>query len=384
MDLKGKISRTLPPLSFQPRQVVEFGIPDPVLLPDNPPPFLADLPNDILYYILTTIPPADAAALALSCKFLWALLGGSRRFKPLLKEDKDRVSLLRRLEVYYPKHILCYRCVKFHPRQKPLFWRPRSWRPKLRQCNRVIGDDKLLCIPFEKAKEVMNHHRYGEKYGHPANILDFNVSNSPYSGTRVTAKIVSGQLIIMYDTPSWLPHDDMKRVAHEHFGCSSQKDGRSCCNYPDDYMQTEKNIMMWGRCTCCASEYRLTINAMHSKEFGEFGMTRWRNLGACDDPFSDEWRCAVDKGWHSCRCNFDIRPEDSLYSTHFDDTSPFHEKVKHPKLLVIPPTYCLAMVRIRISTYVMYSVHTAQSGHKMTTVFHLSKASNFKGYKSEQ
>lgn len=157
------------------------------------------LPIDLLRYIVDRIPPADAAALALSSKAILSTVGfGVLRIEGI----EDRVKLLKHLEVFYPKHLLCYQCGKLHHRRKKIHRYIEDT-----ECDRKNGrfsfNSLVLNLPFTRVQEIMNRHRYGKRHGISVKTLNrlrpWIIGPLDFMLEKTRAKIVDGQLFIRMD-----------------------------------------------------------------------------------------------------------------------------------------------------------------------------------------
>jgi hypothetical protein len=89
---------------------------------DNRPPgepLIALLPNDLWMSIADFLTPADAANLALASRTLYSRLGLLPwRFLSQPENTDDRADFLVSQDRYYPHHLLCFPCGRFHVRTK--------------------------------------------------------------------------------------------------------------------------------------------------------------------------------------------------------------------------------------------------------------------------
>ncbi|KAL2866547.1 uncharacterized protein BJX67DRAFT_372496 [Aspergillus lucknowensis] len=86
---------------------------------DRPPgePLVASLPNDLWMSIADFLCPADVARLALASRTLYARLGPLPwRILNQPENTDDRADFLVSQDRYYPHHLLCFPCGRFHRR----------------------------------------------------------------------------------------------------------------------------------------------------------------------------------------------------------------------------------------------------------------------------
>lgn len=280
---------------------------------------------DVVYYLANTAQsPADTASLALTCKSLWETLDGRRALQKLRDPTDDRLDFFQRLEVYFPRRLLCHQCATFHRRPyKNLFF---FGEKKCDTANGAISHPSVrLFLPFRRVQEVMNYHRYGEGYGYPTGVLAYNCPS--ISGhCSFDAKIVSGELIVKLDVsyifcrdelPSTSSSHPQKRAAAIGMHIYSLLHGTPRIPHLEDLMQTDKLYLSF-KCNACWSEIRCIIDSESEGRYGETRKTMWSNLGPCRSPFDARWRAAV-KGCTSLNSR---RQAPLSYAGYFDDTSP--------------------------------------------------------------
>ncbi|KAK2760897.1 hypothetical protein FQN54_002138 [Arachnomyces sp. PD_36] len=253
--------------------------PEPLL--EGSPAAILLLPVDVVRYIVDNIPPPEAAALALSSK---AILNTVGRQVLIIESVEDRVEFLKHLEIFYPKHVLCYQCGKFHQCQRNAVMHVTPCDAKngwfISDADHSIRADR---VPFTIFQGIMNRHRYGGKHGIPRVPLLhplFSRSTRWYKPYRLWAKIVDNELILKRDlfTPFgrepyfYCPHlklDDIERY-YEYRSWSS----------------TEPVLV---QCIFCGTEIRLDFFTSNGEPWRS-RVRVWYNLGHCRSPFDDKWQ----------------------------------------------------------------------------------------------
>ena len=235
------------------------------------------LPAELLYDIANQLSSSDAAAFALSSKAILNVVGHQvLRIRNL----EDRVELLKHLEIFFPKHVLCYQCGKFHCRRR------RGYRTGNTKCDRQNGrlfhGISALNLSFTRVQEVMNRHRYGKQHGVSVRSLNksrsLSIGTSDHKSEWVRAKIFRNQLFIKVTISVWCEDRD-RDFNRECQYCPHQASWNLELRQ-HDYIHHK--VM---RCLECFTEVR----------FDKFGNSRpfttmWYNLGYCRSPFEDEWR----------------------------------------------------------------------------------------------
>ncbi|EFR00866.1 hypothetical protein MGYG_03869 [Nannizzia gypsea CBS 118893] len=134
---------------------------EPVL--DEPQHPIHSLSADILYYLAVAfLPVNDTASLALTCKAAFIAVDG----KKVLQEWQSqplacRAEFLRGLERDFPGHILCYQCAKFHSRFQSEY---QDVECDFNSCQMYYGQCSYRVL-YKCAKEIVNHYRFGPRYG---------------------------------------------------------------------------------------------------------------------------------------------------------------------------------------------------------------------------
>lgn len=257
--------------------------------PTTPAP-IQQLPADVLRYILNTIPPTEAAALALSSKTILSVVGPEIL---RIEDNNDRAELLKHLEVFYPEYLLCYQCGKFHIRRTSEI---RKYEGEDTECDKKNGrfsfSSKVLDIQFTTVQEIMNRHRYGKRHGIHINCLrrwrTWRDNPLDHRVEIIKAKIIDDQLFI--------------RISIRFFSTGRGRDFKHNCQYCPhlstsnfkavEFDYSKKTFI---RCLECFTEIRWDTFS-YGKFLGEsdyFGTTRttlWCNLGQCRTPFDVKWQ----------------------------------------------------------------------------------------------
>ena len=260
----------------------------PSTLEATPAPIL-QLPLDVLRYLVDRIPAADAAALALSSKAILSAIGHEIL---RIEGTEDRVKLLRHLEIFFPGHLLCYQCGKFHRRQNKFHVYEEDTECD-RKNGRFWGKAFVLDLPFTKAQEIMNRHRYGRKHGISEKNLDrclYRYFVSPFDrrSEKTRAKIVDDQLLIETEILFFNEHEQRPVLCQ---GC------RFCphlASWDFQFDETSYDNTTFIRCVECPTEIRLDVIFWSPFYIATFRTTVWCNLGPCRSPFEIEWRALTD------------------------------------------------------------------------------------------
>ncbi|KAK2740895.1 hypothetical protein FQN55_008594 [Onygenales sp. PD_40] len=291
--------------------------PTPVVK-QNPNEPINKLPLDLIYYLGTSdyLPPADKASLALVCKNFWNVLNGPKVLRRLGRAtvgvgwivneeqvNQQRLDFLQRLEIRFPKRVLCYPCATFHRCRKPA-WCP-AWSPGynlsyISRCDMQNGAlrnaDYQPILPFTLVQEIMNRHRYGDEYGYyPVTDLEFD-SRLIYPRGRdarysFRARIINDELVVKVDYAVLFRNDSPKDKADAWEWIFSQCKGlrRNWPEYRADLRKQAKECRAF-RCWECLAEARLIIDPAYSTKRGEVWLTKYINLGPCRTPFDPKWR----------------------------------------------------------------------------------------------
>lgn len=321
------------------------------------------LPVDVIYLLTSSefMSSADRACFVLTCKTFWSVLGGDtilqaiQRSPPSDENEReeescriphsdwifteDRLEFLQRFQIYYPKRLLCYQCATFH--RRPWFWTSGALPSKCDEKNIVLDIPKTsVHIPFSRAQEVMNYHRFGPNYGRPPSNLEFNTLNRYCcrpSTTQVRARIIKGDLVIQIDVSIVFSNDvDIdSRAIDRHTAVSALASDKINHGMPLPCMRLtscKEDAYQLHRCIFCSAELRCIINSGYNlypsffkNSLGEARVTAWYNLGTCQSPFDSRWQQAVRKcpgprGFG----NGQLHPSESRYMKYFDGTSPQH------------------------------------------------------------
>ncbi|KAJ9232054.1 hypothetical protein DTO207G8_8364 [Paecilomyces variotii] len=147
---------------------------------DNRPPgepAVASLSPELWGCIVQYLNPREAASLALASRTLYMRLGCTP-FQALNLEEnyQYKIEFLVSLDRYFPHHLLCFPCAKFHRRTQegrerlrpadvlnPLFNCPNARNPLRPQPRHRITHNYVLYYSFVQL--VMRAHRLGPRYG---------------------------------------------------------------------------------------------------------------------------------------------------------------------------------------------------------------------------
>ncbi|EFQ99080.1 hypothetical protein MGYG_08960 [Nannizzia gypsea CBS 118893] len=294
---------------------------------EKQPPIYA-LHGDAIYCIISSLPPADAAAFVLASKFFWQVAGGQTFLNRMLSDTASRLDFLERIEACFPKHVLCYRCQKFHVRCKeyPLL--------KPGQCDAesaihffgpktMEGMKHTPCLLYREAKDVMNHYRFGPRHGKCAATVThtrtffLEISSSPFPTHGVwnfDIKYISNNLILKEDI--WI----MYHLARPADG-KSLLDGWKNHLLPTISLDGEEVYYRY-RCPVSSSEREFRVSRLrHRPGHKLIRSTIWENLGPCKNSYGSLWEHGTE--FTPCKSNpVVIKPEELRYKHHFDSKIP--------------------------------------------------------------
>ncbi|KAL3479126.1 hypothetical protein BJX99DRAFT_245151 [Aspergillus californicus] len=323
---------------------------------DRPPgePLIAKLPDDIWILITDFLSPADAARLAYTNRTLYNRLGPfpwRRLNKP--EHTDDRADFLVSQDKYYPHHLLCFPCGRFHRRIQegnetiqptavlnPLFNCPNArnnFRPPPR--HRITH---ARTIPFSFVQLALRPPRYHspvygipdaltlsrrwrrDNWSHQSRFLVHNghllmrVISSTFAEPGIP---ISTQRLLLYSREDYWPYfsacahwrdGDLMSVAKcalGHIPVSRRTEGLQGLEHRAKDM-VHKNIhnpnaltSLCGhcrpmrRCPDCPSEYLVEVKLTEQREAGvqsrfrhAIVVTRWCDLGDGTSPrLSREW-----------------------------------------------------------------------------------------------
>ena len=101
---------------------------------------LCSLPNEILHYIASLLPPHAVASLAFSCKSMQCSLG-DQVWSRLKKVRTEKIIFLELLQSRLPNHRLCHFCAIFHALEKNTRDHYRYWKKD--KCIRDVVSDRI-------------------------------------------------------------------------------------------------------------------------------------------------------------------------------------------------------------------------------------------------
>ncbi|EEQ31943.1 uncharacterized protein MCYG_04762 [Microsporum canis CBS 113480] len=287
------------------------------------------LNNDAVYYITSMLPPADAAAFVLSCRAIWQAAGGQNFLTRLSKSDESCLDFFERIEADYPKHVLCYRCKKFHSHCRS----PSGLKPDACDTESSVHflgppkDYRTWHLTYRQAKEVMNHYRFGPTHGRCAPkaihyhtfAQEINQYQHYVKGVwNFDMKFIGNNLILREDI--W--------IKYKLDGHLSTSDAVSMCEGWNKHlslgraMGTNDELHSCYRCPYSSSEREIQVSYLRYKPgYGLLRSTLWENLGACQNSDTDLWNHGT---WFN-PCTFSplaIDPAELRYKHHFDTRLP--------------------------------------------------------------
>ncbi|PGH23420.1 hypothetical protein AJ80_02530 [Polytolypa hystricis UAMH7299] len=212
---------------------------------------------------------ADKASLALVCKNFWNVLNGPKIIEKLERPEgqwqgdddgvkMDRLDFLQRLEVQFPKRLLCHQCATFHRRRQTWCWMLDL--STITRCDMMNGVFNNWIyepdLPFSRAQEAMNRHRYGDE-------------------TRLSARIINNELVVKVDCSTLFFSDSLEDKLDALTWVSRF---RWSCWYPilpenEKSLRNEKTCQVY-RCQACSSETRLIVDPAYNTNYSEIKGTK--------------------------------------------------------------------------------------------------------------
>ncbi|KAM5469327.1 hypothetical protein MferCBS49748_002998 [Microsporum ferrugineum] len=293
------------------------------------------LGDDEVSYIISVLPPLDAAAFVLSCKFMWQTGKGRSVLQQLYNLHKGRIEILERLEVDFPKHVLCYRCEKFHRRSKIPPPKLEPYGCDTESEIHFLGSPSTESgiqphLTYRQAKEIMNHYRFGPTHGRPATKVTHyhTFADRGYEGSvhvkiawNFDVKLIDGNLVLKQDM--W--------ATYQVNNSTSRYKAVDICEQGNNHLLHGISANNIGiplhqcyRCPHSSSERELQVTYIkHKPGYALLRSTLWENLGTCQNPSSGSglWSHAT---WSS-PCIFSataIHPDGLKYKHHFNTELP--------------------------------------------------------------
>lgn len=244
------------------------------------------LPPELVLYITEGLPPAAAAAFALTSTAIMNMVG----LQFLELEGTERLALLEYLQSELRRHLLCYQCSMFHTKSS-------LSQNEHHRCIRKNGRVTMAMseLRFTEAQQAMNNHLYGSR--HP---VDRNRGIQRAISWGDTWLWEQSELRVYQDTMlfnqqiamtiNWKGTKGPKRYAKRkaddgpislcpHLRCSELLDARH-------------NTWTYFECPVCGTEisaYRRPLGGKHDKNDEILDLDIYRSLGSCRSPFDSQW-----------------------------------------------------------------------------------------------
>lgn len=249
------------------------------------------LPVEILQLITSSLPPACAAAFALSSRPILFALGEGN-----LKMNKtQRLEFLELFERELPDYILCQECSMFH-RRTPLGQMNRTRDGHLHRRGELYASSPLKDghgFLFKDAQQIMNRHHYGLTHGpYVEDVKKYTTLESTSHGARASQheelRIVDDQLLLKTHTAFQFRKDNArgKEWARNFrvFFCPHISIHNAKSTYPPE-IERERYL----KCKTCNTEIRFRAITLDSSRV-EYSVTQWFNLGDCRSRQDAHWR----------------------------------------------------------------------------------------------
>ena len=296
---------------------------------------IALLPSELWMMIAEYLDPSAAASFGFANREMSHRIGPPL-FRTLnLPENKaEKLSFLHHMQADLPSHVLCHQCAIFHVRLKAGSESLReSYQDRpLTRCERQsyipavrLSFDRAL--PFHLAKLAMHSARYGPSHGIP--LKNLHRSWTPFmcewaSTTEWTHKtrftIDKSQLLMKVTSTHFVGASLSKseqRLAltcrydysANYTTCPHEAHGNmlfNVCKCALSHVPSNgapivptqcATCLPLHRCVACPSEYLVEVKLKEHKDSNgptpfrhAIVVTRWTNLGDCENPGSREWR----------------------------------------------------------------------------------------------
>ena len=322
----------------------------PYRLPGEP--VIASLSAELWDQISDHLTPADTANLAISSKTLWNLLGQAPW--AMLEEPQNheyKVKFLVKMDRFFPDHLLCFPCAKYHLRTKkgqetlkatrilnPLFNCPHATNTAYTPSKARLTTGHHL--PFSFIQLVMRAHRFGPQYGISADTLSRRYKDREsewmhqtryyihkgrlllrtVSQTFATPDLpISGQRHLLYSREDYFPYFsicahwrdgelmNICKCALEHVVKPKETIAQQLHKGPainlslrnPHYFVTQcSRCRPLRRCPQCPTEYLIELKlAEDMADRGQFKqaiiVTRWSDLGDGRNPAEGPWAACI-------------------------------------------------------------------------------------------
>lgn len=243
------------------------------------------LPPEMIQHIATFLQPSSVAVFVLSNKYFLAVLGTQ-----FIKVEKPyKLQYLKAIQQEVPNHLLCHVCMSFHPRRRHRSGCSWLGEPTCFSESGVFsyglrGNFTLL---FPDIQQIMNHHRFGKRYGFSAQEISYTWFGkiSPFSVfTRESADaiIADDKLLLRTDSRcrySWFSNQVKMLAVYAPI--------RFCPHLSDkdlNLFSFSKRQKTFAKCSVCNTEVRIQITPVGGSD-SEVQTTSWYTFGSCRDPY---------------------------------------------------------------------------------------------------
>ncbi|DAA76077.1 TPA_exp: Uncharacterized protein A8136_1114 [Trichophyton benhamiae CBS 112371] len=268
-------------------------------------PALHRLNDDILYYLANSILPLDdAAAFALTCRAAYKAISGRRVLQRLNKEPAlYRARFLERLELDFPKHVLCYECGKFHTwlEENVLGLSPCDLNGI--QLDYTTGFPRLF---YRHAKEIANHYRLGPRYGRNELYLvpqapyfrrdtERNIAHAVYISPKAVNNAGNFELILR--RTSYVEYKYTSRKSREEAIYATRCRSHHLWPGFNEKKLAREMLPLCYRCEMCGAERQFTITYLASKPgYAVIRSTMWESVGHCENSGYGRWQHICSSG----------------------------------------------------------------------------------------
>ena len=264
------------------------------------------LPTEILRHIESFLTPDAAACFVLCSKSLrWKI--GDRCLTTLRTEGlKDvKLNFLTLLQKESPNWLVCYHCYKLHSYQsnQDTFHR---WayedEPICTQAAGYLRFEVILGLRFRHAQMAMKLYRLGVTNNtYLQSLLDAHRATWICPYLHISSRIAQNNLLLKLEWRVPLCHGE-KFIAYRHVL-------NPCVHW--DHLDREERLSRLidcqtrhgpgqpcsactglRQCEFCSTEFIVACLASDWSPGGQaIYLTSWKNLGPCETPFDNRWRC---------------------------------------------------------------------------------------------
>lgn len=306
------------------RQFVLRLIPRPWGQPSTSPALkqtsnIRDLPVELLLMIAKYLSSASQASLALTCRYMYGVLG-DHAFTLLRRSKLHTADFLRFFERHHPYVVMCEKCAKYHRWQfqydllhayttKPLVICPKS---------EEYGKIKLRfsAVTWWHVHLIMRAHRCGRRFGMSVNTMWYcsvhyhEVAGYIWQGELLLESVDTyrrGWEQLQWDvqelweiqSPTHCEHFDHWRVPPP-----PKIDLRTIPRLSEhDRIQTYE-MSSWS-CEVCPSDYDASYSARpavgYQKAHWLFVLKRYTRVGRCESPRDASWLRLTTPGYHTVK-----------------------------------------------------------------------------------